>query len=572
MPGAMADLFEGAWFVLPARGGSKGVPRKVLRHLGGKPLILHSLHRLAQRLPRERLIVSTDSAEIASVCEPFAMIHPRSAELAGDAVTLDDVAVAVAGWLKDRGASDGDLFMTLQPTSPFLSLATLERGLGLLRAGAGSLLTVQKDGHLRWTRDEQGKPAPLYKARVNRQWAAPCFVETGGIIAARIGDVLAHKTRIVQPVELLELNEMEGLDIDTHADWAMAEYFAQRKRIVIRGDASPTRGMGHVHRMLALAYELASHRVTLVTRRDGGNQLGATFLGAAPFELAAIDDEAEFLALLEREQPDIAILDVLNTEPDYVQAVHAHAKVVVSFEDLGPGARFADIVINDLYTDLSPQENHWYSVQYSIVGPTFENTLPRPELREQVEKVLISFGGTDPNNLTLKALAALQQLRFGGEVIVVLGPGYAHPPFELSAFGLRGEVHQSVQNMAQLTREADVALTSAGRTVTELMTMGVPMITICQNMHELRHTHASSPYGVINLGLGQHIDPATLAEHLRLLIDDKRLRADMRARGFAAVHERSNKRVAESILKAAQAIAARAATAAAPHPKSESAS
>src|SRR5688500_6212353 len=138
------DVFEGAWFVLPARGGSKGVPRKVLRHLGGKPLILHSLHRLATRLPRERLIVSTDSAEIAQVCEPYATIHPRSAELAGDAVTLDDVAVAVASWLKDRGAQDGDLFITLQPTSPFLSLATLERGMSLLRDGASSLLTVQR--------------------------------------------------------------------------------------------------------------------------------------------------------------------------------------------------------------------------------------------------------------------------------------------------------------------------------------------------------------------------------------------------------------------------------------------
>jgi spore coat polysaccharide biosynthesis predicted glycosyltransferase SpsG/CMP-N-acetylneuraminic acid synthetase len=552
----MTDLFEGAWFVLPARGGSKGVPRKVLRHLGGKPLILCSLHRLATRLPRERLIVSTDSAEIAQVCEPFATIHPRSAELAGDAVTLDDVAVAVAGWLKERGAKDDDLFVTLQPTSPFLSLATLERGLGLLRGGASSLLTVQRDGHLRWTRDDQGKPAPLYKARVNRQWAAPCFVETGGIIAARIGDVLAHKTRIVQPVELLELGEMEGLDIDTHADWAMAEYFAQRKRILIRGDASPKHGMGHVHRMLALAYELASHRVTLVVRKDGDNAIGASFLGSAPFDLAAIESEQEFFALLEREQPEIAILDVLDTQPEYVQAVRKHAKVVVNFEDLGPGASHADIVINDLYTDLAPRENHWYSVQYSIVGPAFESTTPREQLRDKVEKVLISFGGTDPNNLTIKALTALSQLKFSGEVVVVLGPGYSHAPFELSAYGLSGEIHRSVQNMAQLVRDADVAITAAGRTVTELMTMGVPMIAMCQNMHELRHTHASSPYGVINLGLGQHVDPGTLAEHLKLMIDDKRLREDMRARGFQAVRDRSNKRVAESILKAAEVIAA----------------
>jgi len=57
-----ADLFEGAWFVLPARGGSKGVPRKVLRHLAGKPLILHSLQRLSTRLP-------SSSPPLSSICE-----------------------------------------------------------------------------------------------------------------------------------------------------------------------------------------------------------------------------------------------------------------------------------------------------------------------------------------------------------------------------------------------------------------------------------------------------------------------------------------------------------------------
>lgn len=557
----MSELFSDVWFMLPARGGSKGVPRKVLRPLAGKPLILHLLERLATCVPRDHIVVSTDSAEIAQVCEPFAVIQQREARLATDAVTLDEVAVAVASWLKTRktgAAKDSDFFLTLQPTSPFLSLDTIDRGLALLRGGAGSLLTVQRDGHLRWTRDDAGKAAPLYKERVNRQWAAPCFVETGGIIAARIGDVIAKGTRIIAPTELLDLGEKEGLDIDTHADWAMAEYYAQRKRILIRGDASPKTGMGHVHRMLALAYELSSHHLTLVTRRDGVFELGARFFENAPFDIAPIEREEDFFAMLQREQPDIAILDVLDTEPTYVKRVREHAKVVVNFEDLGPGAQHADVVINDLYTDLRPQENHWYSVQHSIVGPAFEHTTPREHVRDAVEKVLISFGGTDPNNLTIKALGALQQLGFDGEVIVVLGPGYPHGDFELSAFGLRGTVQRSVQNMALLTREADVAITAAGRTVTELMIMGVPMITMCQNMSELRHTHASSPYGVINLGLGQHVDVGTLAEHLRMLTTDKKLREDMRARGFEAVRDRSNRRVAENILKAADALLGRA--------------
>jgi spore coat polysaccharide biosynthesis predicted glycosyltransferase SpsG len=539
------------WFLLPARGGSKGVPRKVLRDLGGKPLIRHVLDTLSAHVPREQIVVSTDSAEIAAACEAFAVIHPRAPEHAGDQATLDQVAASVGQWLRERGAQDNDLFATIQPTSPLISFASIERGLQMLRDGSKSVLTVRRDPHLRWSLDEQGQPAPLYKARVNRQWATPCFVETGGVIAARLGDVLASGTRIHAPTALLELDEREGLDIDTHADWATAEYFARRQRILIRGDASPLMGMGHVHRMLALAYELASHDVTLVTRSDGPNALGADFLAQAPFALEKLSDEEAFFRLVDTKQPDLVILDVLDTQPLYVERVRSTGAFVVNLEDVGPGARVADLVINDLYTDLQQLPRHWYSVQYSVVNPAFELVTPRPVPSPSVERVLISFGGTDPNDLTRKALSALKMGAFAGEVTVVLGPGYGHGSFELGTYGLRGSIQRSVQNMAALMREADLAITAAGRTVTELMMMGVPMIAMCQNTKELRHTHASSPFGVLNLGLGQHVDVSTLAHHVQMLMDDHTLRADMRARALLAVRERGNAKVAHGILQAA---------------------
>lgn len=539
------------WFMLPARGGSKGVPRKVLRDLGGKPLIRHLLEALAVHVPQERVVVSTDSDEIAQVCQGLAIIHPRPAELAEDRSTLDEVAVAVARWLQERGAKADDLLITLQPTSPFLRYATIERGIDMLQSGHESVLTVRRDPHLRWSLDEAGLPVPLYKARVNRQWATPCFVETGGLIAARIGRIVASGTRIQAPTALLELDEKEGLDIDTHADWAMAEFYARRRRIVIRGDAGTKLGMGHVHRMAALASELASNELLLVTRRDAPHELGAQFLSALPYKVEAIDAEEGFFAALERERPHIVILDVLDTSEEYVERVRKCGGFIVTLEDLGAGARHADLVINDLYTDFLPQQNHWYGLQYAMVNPVFETVAPREAVRDRVQKVVVSFGGTDPNNLTIKALAALSSVKFSGETVVVLGPGYAHTAFELKDFGLRGELHRNVKNMALLTCDADIAITAAGRTVTELMTVGVPMIAMCQNMNELRHTHASSPFGVINLGLGQHVDPTTLAEYIQMLIADKRLRADMRMRGLQAVHDRSNRKIALGILEVA---------------------
>jgi spore coat polysaccharide biosynthesis predicted glycosyltransferase SpsG len=115
---------------------------------------------------------------------------------------------------------------------------------------------------------------------------------------------------------------------------------------------------------------------------------------------------------------------------------------------------------------------------------------------------------------------------------------------------LKGDVRllQNVGNMATLMKEAQLALTSAGRTVTELMAMGVPTITMCQNNREMRHNHASSTFGVVNLGFGVSITDEVLAEHIKMFIEDVSLRKDMYARMKNAVKNRSNSAIVLKIL------------------------
>lgn len=545
------QLPDDVWLVIPARGGSKGIPGKNLRLLAGRPLLEHLLARLERWAPCERVIVTTDDEEIAALARGRATIHPRSAALAGDRTTLDEVVADVAAWLRERGAADSDLVLTLQPTSPFLRPTSILRAVELMRGGAETVLTVREDRHLRWTRDADGRPRPLFAERVNRQWLPETWAETGGIIGGRLGRILETGSRIHEPVALLELDPTEGLDIDDYAHWAVAEYYAGRKSIVIRADAAPQLGMGHVFRAMALAHELASHDVVIVTRSDGPYALGAEYLRRTPYRVEILAHEEEFLPYCHRRAPDIAVLDVLDTSEALVRAVAECSGFVVSFEDLGPGARLADVVINDLYTDFLPAENHWYGVQHAVLAPAFERISPREGARPAVEHVLVTFGGTDPAGLTVKALDAVARAGHRGRVTVVLGPGYQGEEPDLRSRGIEGQVLRDVANMAELMREADIALTSGGRTVAELMTVGVPTVVMCQNMREMRHTHASSPFGVMNVGLGELVDVDTLASYVRMLIDQPELRKDMRRRALQAVSERSNAAIAQRILAAA---------------------
>ena len=552
---------QDTWVLVPARGGSRGVPGKNLRVLGSRPLILHVLDTLSRILPADHVIVSTEDAEIARVCASSGTVHHRSPELAVDDATLDAVALEVGRWLvAEHGAERGHLLLTVQPTSPFLSAASVRACVRRLREGCRTVLTVKDDRHLRWSIDDQGNPHPLYEARVNRQQLPATFVETGGIIGSRIGDLLDSGTRIARPMSLVELPPDEALDIDSHQDWAIAEFMLSRRRIVIRADGARSLGLGHVHRAQALAYELAHHDVTIVTRSDGAFELGREVLARGPYHVHELRSAEDFPDLLEALRPDITVLDVLDTDERFVRGVAGRSGFVVSIEDLGPGSRFADLVINDLYTDLYPQENHWYGVQHALLGRQFDQLVPSADgpappadgPAGSVARVLVSFGGTDQRNLTVRTLEALSEIACGAAVDVVLGPGYAHEPVDLDCYGLHGEVLRDVRDMVAVMRRADLAVTSAGRTVTELMVVGVPTLVLCQNLRELRHTHASGPFGVMNLGLGEHVAVSTIAEHINLLLQDEGLRRDMRRRAAGAVRGRSNADICRRIIERAE--------------------
>ena len=230
------------WILIPARGGSKGIPHKNVRPLGGKPLILHVLESCLQMADPSRVVVSTDDEITASIVGERCRLHKRPADLCGDEVTLDQVADDVARWLLDEGAIGSDVLLTVQPTSPFLSPNAIEEALALLSEGAGCVLSVRDDTHLRWRLDEAGIPRPLFQERVNRQSLPRSLVETGGLIGARLGDIVRTGTRIHEPIKLIELDGRAGIDIDTPSDWALAEFYANRRGIGLRADGVTSLG------------------------------------------------------------------------------------------------------------------------------------------------------------------------------------------------------------------------------------------------------------------------------------------------------------------------------------------
>ncbi|HER26350.1 MAG TPA: acylneuraminate cytidylyltransferase family protein, partial [Rhodospirillales bacterium] len=114
--------------VVPARGGSKRVPRKNIAPLGGKPLLHWTLARAAEGLPLATLIVSTEDDEISHVAEQAgARVIKRPIEICGDGASTESALLHVL----DQPGLDPDWVMCLPPSSPFRSAATIARVAGM---------------------------------------------------------------------------------------------------------------------------------------------------------------------------------------------------------------------------------------------------------------------------------------------------------------------------------------------------------------------------------------------------------------------------------------------------------
>lgn len=530
------------WIVIPARGGSTGVPRKNVRLLGGMPLVARTISSAVKVSP-ERVVVVTDDDEIAEISVAYGARVVREPKTTGKA-TLDEVMIRTLPELLGFGAVESDILLTMQATCPFVGTSRITEAVALFEQGAGSVITCVDDRHLGWVLDENGQPKPDYKARLNRQALPVHYRESGAIIGARISDIIKHQTRIVEPIRLLELTPTEALDIDTWADWAAAEHWATRRTILLRTDAAKELGMGHVYRTLALAYALARHEIRIVLSAD--KPLGAEFFAEYPFEVVKISKDDELVSLAEVLGADLVVLDKLDSEASLVEQLAQIAKVV-TFEDLGTGAEHADLLVADLYDNPRvPAERQLTGVENAILAPSFESLPRQSEFHEQVSEVLVLFGGTDPSGLAEKALQALEQLKFGGRVTLIRGLGAGE--VELGRYGLNIELLSNVKNIPAIMARADVALSSAGRTITELATIGVPTICLAQNHKELTHTHTSTENGVLMLGLGELVTVETLANHLKALIEDTDLRRRLHQRALEATTARSNAQVVERIM------------------------
>lgn len=516
--------------VIPARGGSKGIPKKNIRLMNGEPLIAYSIKNALCVKDKYDVdvVVDTDDNEIAKIAKRYGSeICMRPDELAGDDVTLDPVIVHAYNEMKKRKRCIYDYVVTMQPTSPTLKSATLIKAISYaVDNEIDTVISVINDPHLAW-RKKDGGILPEYKERVNRQLLPAHYKETGGFLISN-SLLLDKGLRIGESIQVFEVPEQEAIDIDSVKDWVVCESILKRKKIVFRADGYESIGMGHIYRCITLAYQFIEHNVEIVTNCDYIDGIRKIQQTRLPYRL--VKDNEEFIDYIKNNSVDIVVNDVLNTDKEYICELKKYVPRVVNFEDQGNGAIYADAVVNAIYDNESQRENLYNGFKYFVIRDEFLRAT-KNAFNKDTKNILAMFGGSDPSNMSLRLYKIFQKISETNPDVrfnIITGIGYMYKDELKSDEKHNIYVHNDVQLVSEFMSEADLAITSQGRTIYELACMGVPSIVLAHHVRETTHIFANLKNGFINLGVGSDNDEETIINTINWLIHTPTVRKEMR--------------------------------------------
>lgn len=237
--------------VIPARGGSKGVPQKNIRLLGGQPLIGYTIKTALACLTLDRVIVSTDDPHIAEIARTAGAEVPflRPAALAGDTTHTPPVIAHAARYLEEYEGYTADLVVTLQPTSPLRRTEHITQAVETLQQDPclDSVISVcQAEFPPFWMlRFEQGRLVPFINGAVDyflleRQQLPPVYRPNGAVYVTRRALLLTAGVVIGKRIGAVVMDEESSLDVDTPLDLQRLELVLAEREKRANGRAAVT--------------------------------------------------------------------------------------------------------------------------------------------------------------------------------------------------------------------------------------------------------------------------------------------------------------------------------------------
>jgi len=339
--------------------------------------------------------------------------------------------------------------------------------------------------------------------------------------------------------------------------------------LLIRADADTQTGTGHVMRCLALAqaWQDAGGRVTFGTAKAApaleawlqAEGMAVVHLSAPP---GTTEDARQTLDLARREGAAWVVADGYHFQDNYQRSIKEGGGKLLCIDDYGHAQHYyADIVLNQnlsarerFYRQREPYTRLLLGTDYVLLRREFLKWRHwRREIPEVAGKVLVTLGGADPANATLRVLQALGKMEIAGlEARVLVGasnPHFAELNAAVQLYGKNIRLERNVRDMAEMMAWAEVAVSGGGTTCWELAFMGLPHLIIVLAANQAPGAETLQERGLaLNAGWFDTLERAALTHLLASLMQDKEKRLQMSREGRLLVNGQGPQSVVKLML------------------------
>lgn len=323
----------------------------------------------------------------------------------------------------------------------------------------------------------------------------------------------------------------------------------KKVKFVIKTKGGHKEGMGDVTSSIAMAEEMISggHDVLFVTNK---NKHVMDLVFGKGFNLTPAENLNEVEGVLARKFFDIAVLNQLDTPVSEAAIFKRHSRKLITIEDQGPGANISDMRFNVLY----PVDHAETDFTFMPLNRVFQSKHTAfKTVKERVDNILVSQGGSDTYGYTPKIVKALIGIPEYVNINIVLGRHYSHDA-ELDAV-LRLSprsftIVRGSHDLSDLMAVSDLAVSAGGNTLFELACLGVPTIAVCGEKFEVITADRLQMRGFgINIGHGMDVSEDDIFSAVRKMMFDFEARKKMSACGKALVDGLGAMRMVEKIIE-----------------------
>jgi len=343
----------------------------------------------------------------------------------------------------------------------------------------------------------------------------------------------------------------------------------QNTNLIIRADASTTIGTGHIMRCIELSQAwqdqggkvvfLLAHKPSALENKLRSQGIEVDYLSV---EAGSDEDARQTADFIQQFTSQWLVVDGYHFGTEYQKIIKDSGTRLLFIDDFGHADHYyADLVLNqnisanqELYINREPYTKLLLGTEYTLLRREFWQWRDwQREVNPIASKILITLGGSDPDNVTLRVIQALNLFNKDNlEIIVVIGgsnPHYEYLQKEVTDASLAISLQRNVSNIPELMVGADLAIAAGGSTNWELAFMGLPslVITIADNQQAIA-SELDRQGVIINLGWHQDLNIERLGLAIRDLIGDRLKRETMSKKGRQLVDSNGAKRVVSAII------------------------